>query len=321
MLSQDHQRGAWALVVGLMVATAAYFQASGVSWLLAAELSSTISERPASAPPAAPPAATRERASGQAILERNPFDSITGPLSREVERPQAPAAPDKTQDPLTVPRCDGLRVDSTAESSDPLWSTAVMQVPSEAHGRVRRVGQAVAGKTIAYIGYNPRERSPAVWLSSAEGLCQSLLFDHDKARPAAPAPKPVKKPPARRSAPQLPKQLGDKIRKVAGNEFEVDRSAVDVIMNDYSKLMRGVIARPVVDGGKVAGLKLLRSTSGSLLDRLGLRNGDVVRAVNGFPLGSPESALKAYARLRTASEIRVELVRGGKPATVFLHIR
>ena len=57
------------------------------------------------------------------------------------------------------------------------------------------------------------------------------------------------------------------------------------------------------------------------LGLLGLENGDRIDKVNGFELGTPERALEAYARLRTASHLRVELVRRGRAMTIDYHIR
>src|SRR6185436_14902801 len=67
----------FALVILALVALVAYFQASGVTQLLGAAIGGTSS----SAAPPGPPAANRGRATADAIISRNPFDSVTGPLT------------------------------------------------------------------------------------------------------------------------------------------------------------------------------------------------------------------------------------------------
>jgi general secretion pathway protein C len=323
-LSPHSVRRAWPLVVVVLVASAAYFQAAGLSMLAGTALAPSAMVMPRGAPAdTAAETASEESASGQPILLRNPFDSQTGPLGVESRR-EGEVAPPKVTDPLAAPKCEDLRVDSTTESSDPMWSMAVLQGKGEKHGRLRRVGQLVSGKTVAYIGYNRREKSPAVWLMSEGTLCQALLFDEAKRPKVQPKPKraapkrPVRK--NRRGPPSLPKNIGSKIRKVSANEYQVDRSAVDVIVRDATKLMRGVAVRPMTEGGRVTGLRVARVTPTSLLGSLGLRNGDVLKSINGFPIVSPDKALAAYARLRTANQIRIELLRGGKPTTVEISI-
>ena len=58
-----------------------------------------------------------------------------------------------------------------------------------------------------------------------------------------------------------------------------------------------------------------------LLGTLGLQNGDRLEAINGFTMASPEKALEAYARLRTASNLNVKLNRRGAPATIDYRIK
>ncbi len=323
MPSPHQLRRAWPVVVAVLLAIQAYFVGSGVSALVGSSLIATPAGATRDASGGEHPREP-ERPSAQPILARNPFDSVTGPLLPKAGGESQARRPPRVVDPLAAPKCSGVRVDATTESTDPRWSMAVLQGPKDKHGRVRRVGHEVAGKLVAYIGFNPRERSPAVWLTGDEGLCQSLLFDEDKQPAVKPKPKPKpRKPPRRRvrTPPALPKNVSDKIRSISATEYDVDRSVVDVVMRDYSKLMRGVVVKPVLEKGRVVGLRLSRSTPQSLLGRLGLKNGDIIKSINGFALTSPDKALQAYARLRTADDLDLEIVRGGKATTIDVHVK
>jgi general secretion pathway protein C len=276
------------------------------------------------------PEPSGQERSAAPIIARNPFDSVTGPLVRSPEAPER-AAP--VVDPLAAPECDGLHVHATTESSDPLWSMAVIQAQQEGHGTVRRVGHTVDGKQIVFIGFNPREASPAVWFESGEGICQSILFS-DEARPgtakraaakAKAKPKGAKrkapKAKPRRKAIKLPKPLAAKIKRIGPGEFHVDRSAVDQILRDYSKFARSVKARPVIENGRTTAIGVHGIGKGTLLSALGLQNGDQIQSINGFPLTGPEKALQAYARLRTANTITVRVKRQGKPMAIDYRVR
>jgi general secretion pathway protein C len=48
-------------------------------------------------------------------------------------------------------------------------------------------------------------------------------------------------------------------------------------------------------------------------EQVGLRNGDVVRSLNGMPLSSPDKALEADRKLRDAERIEAQIERDGKP--------
>ena len=69
------------------------------------------------------------------------------------------------------------------------------------------------------------------------------------------------------------------------------------------------------------GVKLYGIRRGSLLSRLGLQNGDLLRTINGFDMSSPDKALEAYTKLRTASNLTVAIERRGQSMTLDYEIR
>jgi general secretion pathway protein C len=316
-------------VVLLLVAVAAYFQAAGATQLIGSAIGAAPSgsAAPIVAPPFKLAVPTREPKSGQAIIERNPFDSVTGPLNAlpptELPTPQGP----DLSDPLKAPSCEGMQVFIITESTDPTWSVAAVQGPGEPHPRMRRVGDDIAGKKVAFIGFNPVEQTPAVWVESGTALCQAMLFRTQPAVGAAPAPAPVaaapEAPPAppKSGAPALPADIASKIQKVSDTEFNIDRSVVDKILENQAELMRSARIVPEQKDGKVVGVRLFGIRPDTLLGTLGLQNGDRLETINGFNMASPEKALEAYARLRTASALNVKVNRRGSPVSIDFHIK
>jgi general secretion pathway protein C len=47
----------------------------------------------------------------------------------------------------------------------------------------------------------------------------------------------------------------------------------------------------------------------------------MLRTINGYDMSSPDSALEAYARLRTADHLTLSIVRRGQPTTIDYNIR
>jgi general secretion pathway protein C len=78
---------------------------------------------------------------------------------------------------------------------------------------------------------------------------------------------------------------------------------------------------PEQKDGKTVGIRLLNIRPDTLLGKLGLQNGDVLRTINGFDMTSPEKALEAYAKLRTAPEITIGVNRGDKPTNIVFNIK
>ena len=314
-------------VVLAFVALAAYFQAAGATQLFGAALALSGSSAVPLRPPPAVVAAGREPRSAQPIIERNPFDSLTGPLNAE-KIPDGPTPDKKTldidTDPLAAPACDSPQVFIVTESTDPLWSVAALQAPGDPRPRMHRVGDDVAGKHIEFIGYNPRENTPSVWFSSGGTLCQTMLFRTQPTQPAAPAAAPAAAapPPAPAGGPSpVPADIASKIQKVSDTEFNVDRSVVDKILENQAELMKSARIVPETKDGKVLGIRLFGIRPDTLLGTLGLQNGDRLEAINGFNMGSPEKALEAYARLRTAQNLNVNVNRRGNPVAIVFNIK
>jgi general secretion pathway protein C len=317
-------------VVLALVAVAAYFQAAGATQLIGSAIGAagpSGSAAPIPNPPYRLPVPTREQKSGEAIIARNPFDSVTGPLNaKPVDPLNDPAKPVEPElvDPLAAPTCDGIQVLIVTESEDPLWSVAALQGPGEPHPRMRRVGDDVAGKKVAFIGYNPLEQTPAVWIESGVQVCQAMLFRTQPpvaaAAPAPAAPAPEAPKPAS-GAPALDPAIASKIQKVSDTEFNIDRSVIDKIMENQAELMKSARIVPEQKDGKVVGVRLFGIRPDTLLGTLGLQNGDRLETLNGFNMASPEKALEAYARLRTASNLNVKVNRRGAPVSIDLHIK
>ena len=315
-------------IVLVLVAIAAFFQASGANQLVgAAFVAAASSAAPDSASRHARSVPPIEHRDGEPILKRNAFDSVTGPLDPSAQAIPVPT-PEKLEvtDPLAAAPCDGVSVFIVTESHDPLWSVAALQGPGEPRPRMRRAGDDVGGKKVEFIGYNPRERSPSVWLSTANLLCQSLLFRVQPPPGAAPAPAAapppdVPPPTPTRGPSSVPADIASKIQKISDTEFHVDRSVVDKILENQADLMRSARIVPEQKDGKVLGVRMFGIRPDTLLGTLGLQNGDRLETINGFNMASPEKALEAYARLRTAGNLNVKVTRRGTPMSIDYRIK
>jgi general secretion pathway protein C len=305
-----------AVVCGLL-ALAAYFQASGIGELVG----STLGDAPATAPPRGPGSRlkAKARADGKPILARNPFDSITGPLDGRTPPPPPVDSPELDADGEASgdePSCNFGRVTLIAASDDPEWSFAAIQGKSGGTSQLRRVGDTVDDHKVEGFAWD------RVWLVKDRKRCQMMVGDKSNtpAKPAAKKPR-KKRPPRGRNRGKLPAELAAKIIKVSDTEFNIERSVVDEILEKQAALMKGTRIRPMKEGDKVIGLKLSRVRPGTLMDTLGMKNGDVLQSINGFELTNPQKALEAYGRLRAADRLTLTLQRGGQPTNIDLNIQ
>ena len=314
------KRHFWAVIL-VLLAVAAFLDAQGITQIVGTILGPDEKQL-AAVPlagrlPVAPIAASPHATSADAILDRNAFDSVTGPL-RGVPIPfpdLAETAPDMS-DPLSAPDCDGVRVLVIVASADPEWSFAALETQQERGKTVlRRRGGEIGGKTVQFVGWD------RVWMNNGTQLCQSMMFK-PAATANAPAPPVVAAAPAvAGGASGVDPAIQNGIKRVSATEFNVDRGVVDKILENQAELMRQARIVPEQENGKVVGIRLFGVRPDTLLGTLGMENGDRLEKINGFDMTSPESALEAYARLRTADRLTVSVTRRGQPVNLDFHIK
>jgi general secretion pathway protein C len=105
------------------------------------------------------------------------------------------------------------------------------------------------------------------------------------------------------------------IRPVAYGTYDVVSCSRTELSNLNDVAMQARIV-PSFRDGKAVGFKLFSIRPGSIYERLGIKNGDVITRINGFDLNSPEKALEIYSKLREAPRIYLELERGSVPLTL-----
>ena len=89
---------------------------------------------------------------------------------------------------------------------------------------------------------------------------------------------------------------------------------VDKILESQADL-HGARTVPEQVNGTIVGVRIFGVKDGSVLALLGMENGDRLQQINGFDMSTPEKALEAYARLRDADHLTVQVNRRGADRT------
>jgi general secretion pathway protein C len=312
-------------VILALVALIAFFHATIfgqiIGWKFAPDDKSLAGGRAAARAASPAPAASDDHAtSARAILDHNPFDSVT---PRPLDAP--PDTGDGGSGPVVVdlehyenaPLCEGMKaLIVVASPTDPAWSMAALSAGS-GPTKLARVGDEVSGKTVQIVEWN------RVVMSAGSAICQLQMFRPSKpAASAVAAPGPTAPPaPAVGGASAVPADIASKIQKVSPGEFNVDRQVVDKILENQAELMRSARIVPEQENGKVVGIRLFGIRPETLLGTLGMENGDRLQTINGFDMASPEKALEAYARLRTADHLTVQVNRRGQNMNIDFNIK
>lgn len=101
----------------------------------------------------------------------------------------------------------------------------------------------------------------------------------------------------------------------------VDKALVDKVLANPMAVAKGARVVPAMKDGKPQGFKLYAIRPSSIYAKLGWVNGDTLAAVNGFDLTSADKALEVYTKLREATSFEVQIIRRGKPISLYYTIK
>jgi len=258
------------------------------------------------------------------ILKRNIFDSERGDLTTEPLPETVEEGEIESWDPSEPPpKCSGSLklVGSVMNYGFPEWSFAAIAGTSDGKTMLYREGSQVDGSRVLAV------YPSSVVVGKAGGACQLFMFeeaeDGSRVRPVA---VPQKATPARntiadaRKAGLSDEELDQGIEKISDTRFNIQRSLVDKVLANQGSLMRTARVIPHEENGRVVGVKLYGIRRTSLLGRLGIRNGDMLRTINGFDMTSPDSALEAYSSLRSADRLTLAVKRQNNEMTIEYNI-
>ncbi len=161
------------------------------------------------------------------------------------------------------------------------------------------VGQTVTGGAELQAVYPDRV------VIRRNGILESLLLEGAEKTPAG-----EWTPPAAASRP--PVAVGNIVQETGANRYTVERDQLAAQMRTPDFLKQATVM-PSGSGGFL----MKQIQPGSLYEKLGLRDGDVIKTVNGQPLNSAEDAIRLYQQMQGVGAVQMEIMRGGKPELLY----
>jgi general secretion pathway protein C len=262
--------------------------------------------RPArvAAPPTPAPVYTKQI---EEILKRNIFCSTCPPILQTEGGPKQPDAPPPLQ--RTSLNLKLLAIMFAPPPADPRWSVAVIRDNDAKTAGPYNVGSKVRDATIEDID------DAKVYLDFGGGRHEFLDL-LDRPQPAAGAPVAAATP-----TDPFQAELDKGIKQISDHKYEVQRSTLDALTNNMAALARAARIVPEVRDGKSVGFRLFSIRPDGPFAKIGLQNNDVVSAINGLEMTSPDQALLAYTKLKTANHLTVAVERNGQKITKDYNIR
>jgi type II secretory pathway component PulC len=97
---------------------------------------------------------------------------------------------------------------------------------------------------------------------------------------------------------------------------DVPKAAVDHYLLNLSDLLTSALATPHFrSAGVMDGFQLGEIKAGSVVEQLGLRNGDIITDVNGEALDSFAAVMRLAGQAQTITQAKMTVLRSGKPMT------
>ena len=171
------------------------------------------------------------------------------------------------------------------------------------------------GKSIERYRLNSVKYNEAVFRHGRERITKYIVYGPVPEKPKEEAPKPV---PAPKPAAAPKSNTGNVTAASETQEGEVPAEMVNsLVQNPFDELKR-IRMRP---NDKAGGLEVQWIQNDSILKRLGVQRGDVIKSVNGIPFTNMGDIANSINSLMNSERFDVEVTRGGKSTALRYVVR
>lgn len=220
--------------------------------------------------------------------------------------PQTPSAPGQAAERAALSALPIELLGVMVDSADPSKSACLVRC---AYPNQRRSGSILeAGATACDLGEIREIRLDGVLVRNLlTNQLEMLRFKGNAAAPAIPAP-------ADAAAPLVVRASPDRV------DVELPKASVDHYLLNLPELLASAQASPrytnAPNGQRIiGGFEISQIKEGSVVEKLGLKNGDVILDVNGEKLDSLATVIRLAGQAQTAARATLTVLRGSQRMT------
>jgi general secretion pathway protein C len=114
---------------------------------------------------------------------------------------------------------------------------------------------------------------------------------------------------------------GAGVQRVSDGRYVVDQREIASSTENMGQVLTQARALPYLEQGKTVGFRISEIVPGSIYEKIGLQNGDVVQRVNAQDVDDPGKFFQMYQGLKDESRISIDLLRNGQRQTLNYDIR
>jgi general secretion pathway protein C len=313
----------------LVLIAAGVYIGSDLFWAIVGSRIEPGSRLPINSPSAAADTTERRSLPQYAVIqERNLFGAKGRAAPQPTPRPAAPTPP-------AAKPAANLKLVGTVVGP-PERTYAVIEDLSTKRQELYRLGDVVREAKVLEVTRNRvvldnrgrREELFSFEKSDSAGPPPAAQAGRQSAVPRRPPfsleSQPREAPP---EAPPEPSQEEEQdtaeaeIERVSENMWRINREDLVEQLENFGEMMREARLTPHFTGGQPDGFMITNLPSNSFLGRMGLRNGDIMKGVNGQKFGSLEEFFQAYQQLQTEPMLQIEVERSNRTETLTYEMR
>ncbi len=174
-------------------------------------------------------------------------------------------------------------------AGDAKSSFAVIENKAEKKQRLYKVGDDLSGARIVRIMRN------AIALN-VNGREQILKIPETSERSILPP-----------ESPSGPQPIAS-----SGKTITIDRKEIDNSLKDMGSILSQAVVRPYFTGGIQDGFMISSIKSGSIYQRIGFMDGDVIQGINDRKLTTGDDMMELYNSFKSASSLALKVKRQGR---------
>lgn len=309
------------LLVTALAALSALLVRSYISAQLAAPLVTTATSSGDGSKPLAQKA---ELGQYEVVTKRNIFNAnppAEAPPTPAAEPTPAPQPPPEV--PLTPLQVKLMGTIAGTRARD----AAIIEAPGQPGGQaIYQLGDTIQQATLVEI------RPDCVVFERAKKQRETVCFQQDSApsttpqtsQSVAPAqPQRTAAAPSTAMPLPTPSRAGEAggVVQVDPSTWRLSRSLLLEHFANVGSLSSQANITPYFLQGQQQGFRLSQLKPNSVLQQIGLTEGDVLQKVNGLDIHSPQEALQAYQQLQSENTVRVNILRNNRPTTLTYELR
>lgn len=120
---------------------------------------------------------------------------------------------------------------------------------------------------------------------------------------------------------QPPGALSPLSQKMGEREWIIDQRGILKALENMNQVLTDARLTPNIINGKVEGFRIGEIKPRGIFDAIGLRNGDILSRVNGYPIDSPEKAVQVISGLKGETSVSLDLIRENQRMSFLYQIR